>query len=368
MSEQQNICMGCGVRVQTENPNELGYAPASALEKEMIICQRCFRLKHYNEVQDVNLTDDDFLKILNGIGQKEALIVLIVDIFDFNGSWLPGLHRFVGNNKILLVGNKVDLLPKSVKHNKLIHWMKQESRELGLKPEEVFLVSASKGLFIKETAAAIDEMRAGKDVYVVGCTNVGKSTFINRIIKEVTGEEDVITTSHFPGTTLDIIKIPLEDGKSLIDSPGIINHHQMAHYVDKNDLKIITPKKEIKPKVFQLNEGQTLFFGGLSRFDYVSGGRRSFVCYLSNELPIHRTKTENATELYMKHAGEMLTPPRLEQMETFPELVKQEFMIKEAKTDIVFSGLGWITVNDPGAKVIAYVPKGVQTLIRKSLI
>ncbi|WP_370876150.1 ribosome biogenesis GTPase YqeH [Neobacillus ginsengisoli] len=360
--------MGCGVKVQTENPNELGYAPASALEKEMLICQRCFRLKHYNEVQDVNLTDDDFLKILNGIGQKEALIVLIVDIFDFNGSWLPGLHRFVGNNKILLVGNKVDLLPKSVKHNKMIHWMKQESRELGLKPEEVFLVSASKGLFIKETAAAIDELRRGKDVYVVGCTNVGKSTFINRIIKEVTGEEDVITTSHFPGTTLDIIKIPLENGKSLIDSPGIINHHQMAHFVDKKDLKIITPKKEIKPKIFQLNEGQTLFFGGLARFDYVSGGRRSFVCYLSNELTIHRTKTENASELYEKHAGEMLTPPRTDQMESFPELVKQEFMIKEAKTDIVFSGLGWITVNDPGAKVVAYVPKGVQTLIRKSLI
>lgn len=368
MNEQQNICMGCGVKVQTEDPNELGYAPSSALEKEMLICQRCFRLKHYNEVQDVNLTDDDFLKILNGIGQKEALIVLIVDIFDFNGSWLPGLHRFVGNNKILLVGNKVDLLPKSVKHNKMIHWMKQESRELGLKPEEVFLVSASKGLFIKETAAAIDELRRGKDVYVVGCTNVGKSTFINRIIKEVTGEEDVITTSHFPGTTLDIIKIPLEDGKSLIDSPGIINHHQMAHFVDKKDLKIITPKKEIKPKIFQLNEGQTLFFGGLARFDYVSGGRRSFVCYLSNELTIHRTKTENASELYEKHAGEMLTPPRTEQMESFPELVKQEFMIKEAKTDIVFSGLGWITVNDPGAKVVAYVPKGVQTLIRKSLI
>ena len=110
-------------------------------------------------------------------------------------------------------------------------------------------------------------MRNGKDVYVVGCTNVGKSTFINRIIKEVTGEGDMITTSHFPGTTLDIIKIPLEDGKALIDSPGIINHHQMAHFVDKKDLKVITPKKEIKPKVFQLNEGQTLFFGGLARFD-----------------------------------------------------------------------------------------------------
>ncbi len=360
--------MGCGVSVQTENPAELGYAPMSALEKETIICQRCFRLKHYNEVQDVSLTDDDFLKILNGIGKTNALIVMIVDIFDFNGSWLPGLHRFVGNNKVLLVGNKVDLLPKSINPNKLINWMKHESKELGLRPEEVFLVSAEKGKSIKETAAAIDKLREGKDVYVVGCTNVGKSTFINRIIKEVTGEGDVITTSHFPGTTLDVIKIPLDDEKALIDTPGIINHHQMAHFVDKKDLKIITPKKEIKPKVFQLNEGQTLFFGGLARFDYVSGGRRSFVCHVSNELTIHRTKTENADELYENHVGEMLAPPRKDQMDTFPELVKQEFMIKEAKTDVVFSGLGWITVNEPGAKVVAYVPKGVQTLLRKSLI
>ena len=64
----------------------------------------------------------------------------------------------------------------------------------------------------------------------------------------------------------------------------------------------------------------------------------------------------------------MLTPPRMDQLDSFPELVKQEFIIKEAKTDIVFSGLGWITVNEPGAKVAAYVPKGVQALIRKSLI
>ncbi|TDK61642.1 ribosome biogenesis GTPase YqeH [Bacillus salipaludis] len=368
MSEQQNICLGCGVKVQTDDPSELGYAPKAALDKEILICQRCFRLKHYNEVQDVSLTDDDFLKILNGLGSTDALIVMLVDIFDFNGSWLPGLHRFVGNNKVLLVGNKVDLLPKSVKHHKLINWMKQESRELGLRPEEILLVSAAKGQYIKEAAAVIDEMRDGKDVYVVGCTNVGKSTFINRIIKEVTGEEDVITTSHFPGTTLDIIQIPLDDGNSLTDTPGIINHHQMAHFVDKRDLKVITPKKEIKPKVFQLNEGQTLFFGGLARFDYVSGGRKSFVCYVSNELNIHRTKTENAEDLYQNHVGEMLTPPRQEQLDTFPELVKQEYVIKEGKTDVVFSGLGWVTVNEPGATVVAYVPKGVQTLLRKSLI
>lgn len=368
MSDQQIVCTGCGVKIQTDEPEQLGYAPSSSLEKEVVVCQRCFRLKHYNEVQDVSLTDDDFLRILNGIGQKDALIVKIVDIFDFNGSWLPGIQRFAGNNPVILIGNKADLVPKSVNQNKLIDWMKKESKDLGLVPKDVFLVSAAKGKNISEAAAAIDEYRNGKDVYVVGCTNVGKSTFINRIIKEVTGEGDVITTSHFPGTTLDTIQIPLDDGKSLIDTPGIINHHQMAHFVDKRDLKFITPKKEIKPKVYQLNEEQTLFFGGLARFDYLSGGRRSFTCYLSNELNIHRTKLEKANELYKNHVGEMLTPPREEQLNEFPELVRYEFTIKEPKTDIVFSGLGWMTVNEAGAKVAAHVPKGVQVMLRKSLI
>lgn len=368
MSVNDIVCIGCGVKVQTEDPKELGYTPKSALEKESIICQRCFKLKHYNEVQDVSLTDDDFLKILNEVGQTDSLIVKIVDIFDFNGSWLPGLHRFVGKNDVLLIGNKADLLPKSVKHNRVIHWMKESAKELGLNPIDVLLVSAGKGHNIAEAAAAIDHFRNGKDVYVVGCTNVGKSTFINRLIKEVTGEGDIITTSHFPGTTLDTIEIPLDDDKALIDTPGIINHHQMAHFVDKRDLKVITPKKEIKPKVYQLNEQQTLFFGGLARLDYISGGRRSFTCYISNELDIHRTKLEKADELYRNHVGEMLTPPRTEQLDEFPEMVRREFMIKEEKIDIVFSGLGWVTVNEPGAKIAAYVPKGVNVMIRKSLI
>lgn len=60
MNEHEIICSGCGVKIQTVNKEGLGFAPKSALEKDVIICQRCFRLKHYNEVQDVSLTDDDF--------------------------------------------------------------------------------------------------------------------------------------------------------------------------------------------------------------------------------------------------------------------------------------------------------------------
>ncbi|KGR83494.1 ribosome biogenesis GTPase YqeH [Lysinibacillus odysseyi] len=367
MNEMPN-CIGCGAVIQTEDKSELGYAPPSSLEKETIICQRCFRLKNYNEIQPVSLTDDDFLRILNGLGEQQGLIVKIVDIFDFNGSWLPGLHRFVGKNPVLLVANKADLLPKSVKANKVINWLKREAKALGLNPVDVMLVSAHKGNGMTEVTEAIDHYRNGQDVFVVGCTNVGKSTFINRIIKQATGEGEVITTSHFPGTTLDMIEIPLDDGSALYDTPGIINHHQMAHYLDATELKYIMPKKEIKPKVYQQNEGQTLFIGALARFDFIKGERSAFTVHVANDLPIHRTKLENADQLYAEHKGELLAPPTAAHIGQLPELVRHEFSIKDGKTDVVFSGLGWITVQHPNVVVAAYAPKGVQVFIRPSLI
>ncbi len=360
-------CIGCGAIIQSVDKSKPGYAPKSSLDKEQVICQRCFRLKHYNEIQDVSLTDDDFLKILNDLGAKKALIVYVVDIFDFDGSWLPGLHRFVGNNPVLLVGNKADLLPKSLKRDKLTRYMRTRAKDLGLRAADVALISAEKGYGFESLMEQIEELRDGEDVFVVGCTNVGKSTLINRIIKFATGENNVITTSQFPGTTLDKIEIPLEGNRVLVDTPGIINHHQMAHFIGPKTLKLITPKKEIKPVVYQLNSAQTLFFGALARLDFTEGERSSFIVYMSNQLEPHRTKLEKADHLYDTQKGLILSPPSEKDLADLPELIPHTFVIRE-KADIVFSGLGWVCVPNGHVKVTAWVPKGVNVTIREPLI
>ncbi|MFD2657272.1 ribosome biogenesis GTPase YqeH [Gracilibacillus thailandensis] len=362
------FCEGCGAEIQTEDKSKSGYVPKSALENEQIICQRCFRLKHYNEVQDVEYTDDDYLRMINQISDTNSLVVKIVDIFDFNGSFITGLQRLTGNNPIILIGNKVDLLPKSTNKNKLIQWMKKTASDYGLKVQDVFLVSAAKGQGFDKVEEEIEARRNEKDVYVVGCTNVGKSTFINQLIKRSSGIKDAITTSYFPGTTLGFIQIPLDRKSNMYDTPGVVNRRQLVHYVTDKDLKVITPKKEIKPKIYQLQDKQTLFFGGFARFDFEKGLKQSFVCYFSNQLMIHRTKLEHADDFYDKHVGDLLEPPSPETLEQLPPLEKQSVKIPKDKTDIVIPGLGWITVPEGGITVSVHVPKGVQISLRPALI
>ena len=367
---EELFCIGCGAAIQTTDKTQAGFTPSSALEKGLetgqVYCQRCFRLRHYNEISDVNISDDDFIKLLHEVGESDALVVNVIDIFDFNGSVIPGLSRFVSGNDVLLVGNKKDILPKSVKDGKVTQWLTERAHEVGLRPVDVVLTSAQNKQAIKELMDKIESHRKGRDVYVVGVTNVGKSTLINAIIQEITGDKDIITTSRFPGTTLDKIEIPLDDGSYLFDTPGIIHRHQMAHYLTAKNLKYISPKKEIKPKTYQLNPEQTLFLAGLGRFDFISGERQGFTAFFENTLDLHRTKLAGADEFYQKHAGTLLVPPSSQELAGFPKLVRHEFSIKE-KTDIVFSGLGWIRVNDK-AKIAAWAPKGVDVVIRKAII
>ncbi|WP_019790830.1 GTPase, partial [Streptococcus sobrinus] len=200
---EELYCIGCGAKIQSRDKEAPGYTPQSSIEKSQetgeLYCQRCFRLRHYNEIVDVAISDDDFLKLLHEVGDSQALVVNVVDIFDFNGSVIPGLSRFVVGNDVLLVGNKKDILPKSVKDGKVTQWLIERAHEEGLRPVDVLLTSAQNGQAIKELIARIEELRAGRDVYVVGVTNVGKSTLINAIIKEITGNQEIITTSRFSG-------------------------------------------------------------------------------------------------------------------------------------------------------------------------
>lgn len=369
-TQRPEKCSGCGIKLQTEHKDQPGYLPEVALDRDPVICQRCFRIKNYNEASSVSVNQDEFLRLLSGVGEKNALVIHIVDIFDFEGSLISGLQRFVGNNPVILAVNKCDLLPKVTNWNKLRNWMQQRCKEEGLRTAEIVLCSAKRNQGFDRLLEAVTELRGQRDVYVVGATNVGKSTLINRLISDYSDLEQELTTSRYPGTTLDTVKIPLDDGHYIIDTPGIVYPWRYSELVERQDLDAVMPANPLKPAVYQLNEGQTLFFGGLGRFDFVQGPHQSFTCFISGTLKIHRTKLERADSLYAEHRGEMLSPPGSDRMDKLPPWQRHEFRInKGSRSDLYISGLGWIKVNGTeGAVVAIHVPRGVKVLTRPSMI
>ena len=334
-------CIGCGSIIQSKDPKLPGYIPNSKMNEEDIVCRRCFRLKNYNEVIPVSLSKEDYFKTISTIGEKDALIVKIIDIFDIEGSMIPQIQKLTNNNDLIIIANKVDLLPKSLKENKLLHHLKKIISDNNLKPLDILIMSAKKNKNLDDIMKIVLEKANNRDIYIVGATNVGKSTFINQILKHYTDTSEVITVSSNAGTTLDLIEIPLDDFH-IIDTPGLINDEQITHYISPKTLKLVTPKKEIKPKNYQLNPKQTLFIGGLARIDFVSGENSNFICYIGEQLSIHRTKLEKADHLYNTSLYKVLTPPFKD--EEYP-LQKHKFSIKnDQKYDIVLPGLGFITV------------------------
>ena len=324
-------CYGCGAVIQSEDEKKIGYVPKNALNKDKILCKRCFQLKNYHQLQEASLTDDDFLNILNRIGEQNCLVIYMVDLFDFNGSLIQGLMRHINYNDLIVVGNKRDVLPKSIKDHKIIMWLNRQLKKEGIKPLDVLLTSGKKNYHLDELMTMIDKYRHGRDVYVVGVTNVGKSSMINALLKAYSDGDTFITTSEFPGTTLDMIEIPLDEQSSIIDTPGIINRHQMAHLLNHEDLKTVLPQSELRPVNYQLQD----------------------------------QKMSHADDLYNRH---LTLHPEIAGMNSIQDFKVYEWTLPDYKVDIVISGLGFITVKKTKARIRIMIPSQVGVFIRDALI
>ena len=56
-------CIGCGVKLQTNNKDDLGYT----IKLENNLCERCFRIRNYNDYKFVIKDNNDFINILKDV-------------------------------------------------------------------------------------------------------------------------------------------------------------------------------------------------------------------------------------------------------------------------------------------------------------
>ena len=123
---------------------------------------------------------------LKVVRELKCLVVLLVDMTDVTGSFLPRARDLVGGNPIVLVGTKSDLLPKGTNADEVAAWLSARlvSR---LNVVSVHLVSAKTGDGMHAAKAAILTERSGRDLFIIGAANVGKSLFVGALLEAAFG-------------------------------------------------------------------------------------------------------------------------------------------------------------------------------------
>lgn len=337
MSDVLKRCKGCGVVLQDQNLLQEGYT--TNLEND--ICQRCFRMKNYGEYQVVTKSNDEYLNILKGVGETKDLVLYIADLLNLEEN-IETIRELIPN-KMILVLNKKDVLPKSVKEEKLIKYLENK----GINFEEVIVISVNKNLNIDYLLKRIKYYQTSKNVYVVGHTNAGKSSLINKLISNYSSNNQELTMSPLPSTTLNLVKIDINDHLTLIDTPGLVDNGSILNRVDASMVKKISPRKEIKPRTYQLRKNQSIIIEDLIRIDYVEGEKNSFTLFVSNDLKVKRLLN-------------LFNNDELKDKNKFTYEMKYD-------EDLVINGLGFVKIVNKGI-VDVYIDKDIDVYTRRSLI
>ena len=362
-------CIGCGAIIQSNNPEQLGYvAEAILIERgKDVYCKRCYEIRNHNFQYEVDNNLHNYYEKMKIIKKEKALILLLIDIMDIMGGFIPNLDQCIGTNKVILVVNKIDLLPKDFKLTRFDKIIRNLALKDGLNLDSILYGSVKNKEFVHKIISKVTKIKYPNksnpftkrkvrfnNCYIVGHASVGKSTLMNQIGKiYLEYKTDVITTNSQFQTTLDFIQWPLDKDSFLIDTPGIINPHNFCAYLKGESLHIVMPKKYIKPRTFQLQPNQTIFLGGLVRLDFKGNEKINVSFYVSNELYIHRTKTIHADEIFRSQVTKLLVPPFTdEEKEKINHIEMDNIGISQIAQfkNYYFDSQFWLNIDDVNEK------------------
>lgn len=320
-------CLGCGAELQNIDPTKDGYV----VDLEKQICERCFIIKNYGQNKLINKTNVNYMHILDNIRDND-IVVYVSSLLTLN---LDYLNKF---KQVILVLTKRDVLPKSVKDNKIIKYVKERYNNV----TDVITISAYKKYNLDFLYNKLLKYK-NKNIYFVGITNSGKSTLINEMIKSYTKDEGIITTSNYPSTTLDIVPVKIGE-LNIIDTPGIVIENSIINTLDNKGIKKINSKKEIKPITIQINGKGAILIDEIIRIEYETD-TSSMTLYLSNNLKVSNISLNN---------------PRLK------DNYIDEYNLKDNQ-DLVIEDIGFIKfTNRVNIKICAN--NNIYTYIRDNLI
>ncbi|NWT36954.1 NOA1 protein, partial [Chroicocephalus maculipennis] len=235
-------CSGCGAELQCRDGAAPGFVPAEKYRSlsegpagpaglRGAVCQRCWLLAHHGRALRLRLPPEQHREVVSAALRRPPrhgrgpLLLYILDLLELPDPVLPQLQGLLGPDVpaagLLVVGNKVDLLPAdSPGHlGRLRQQLAAACAQAGLRGTplvDVRLVSAKTGFGLEGLISRLQRSwKCTGDVYLLGATNSGKSTLFNSLLlsdyckSRAPDVVDRATVSPWPGTTLNLLKFPI---------------------------------------------------------------------------------------------------------------------------------------------------------------
>lgn len=333
-------CKGCGALLQQESPEKVGYA----VSLDHDYCQSCYRLFHYGE-SSKHFHPEDLPTL-----PANSIILMVSSVLHLDLLFSYPVYRYQSDAKFVYIINQVDLLPHGTNLDRLLVKIKEKAKFMGVPFEDLILMSAKNPHDIMHIKEYLRELRE-PHVYLLGVQNSGKTT----LYKAIT-EDDKPLAMKKAGLTQEALKKPFKD-MIIYDMPGLYQEGYLHQILPYGIYKDLIPDKEIKPRIYQLKDKQSLLIEGLFAMTFL-GESTNPILYIDQNISIHRTSEDRIKDLLdHKEKHFKIYADRYED---------KAFKIPEGRHQITFADMGFMHISGPGLVKIRY-PKGLHLSLSEAL-
>ena len=358
-------CHSCGAILQSDNRKLPGFISKSVVESgapKIPYCNSCYEKMLTLNTGSLNQeVDKEILKILKDAVATDALIIWVVDLFSFNGTLNPDVVKKIKKLNVVVLGTKKDLFPSIASDESLKRFLDERFSELGINPVLIELVGNESnfdavGLFNK-----IDELRKGHDIYLIGNSGSGKTTLINKRLKNFENKTKwPIKTEFYPGTTTNVLEVPLSNSSFLYELPDLSNDTSVVSKVEKEVQKIIIPHKEVIMVRRFIGEGSAIVIGNLASLSVIKGHHTSIRVFSAEKVETKLVSVDKVDAFMRENRIKHITRPVSNRFTSFEDYDLFEYDLEndDLRHDIAIEGLCWFSMRGKGQTVRIALPKG----------
>lgn len=368
-------CYNCNTILQETDPEAEGYISPGHLDQAgalVLFCDHCYEQQKYNFSNHELVCSDDYLTMMKDAKATDALIVFVVDLFSFESSFPQNMVDIIANNPLLVIANKLDLLPKNVDKDEIREYVAHRFRAARLRvtKDDVILTSLNSLTSDPSFTKTIDVKRKRHDVYVVGAASSGKTLFLASYLRGYKNKTlKSVVTQNYPGTSLTVMQIPLDSSSSVYDTPATPSDNSMLSRLPYEIAKKCIPLEPVRPRAYSLIPGDALFLGGLARIELLKGKRSTFTFFGAKTVKTVRVRTKNSEEMFFRYVARGDLEPSCLLFSKASDFDVYDLEVDEdGFRDIGIAGYGWVRFRGDRQTIRISVPRGVAIYTSRSKI